>query len=145
MNDAEEVEVVENVERVDATDAGSETSDQNKRFGKWLRDQLKSRGMTQVELARRIGKTYVHVRRVINGASGTKRATVVSIAYALNVPVIEAIRAAYGSNVEARESASWRRHYDDLPPEEKAEIDDYIEFRYQRWIAKIRQNAETME
>lgn len=111
-----------------------DSSVQNKMFGDWLREQLKSVGMTQIDLARKIGKTAVHVRRVIGGTSGTKRATVVAIAYALDVPVSEAIRAAYGASATARESAPWRRHYDEMPPNERKEIDDYIEYRYQRWL-----------
>ena len=70
-----------------------DSSIQNKMFGDWLREQLKSLGMTQIDLAKRIGKTAVHVRRIISGSSGTKRATVVAIAYAMDVPVSEAIRA----------------------------------------------------
>ena len=111
-----------------------DSSLQNKMFGDWLRAQLKSVGMTQIDLARKIGKTAVHVRRVISGTSGTKRATVVAIAYALDVPVSDAIRAAYGASATARESAPWRKHYDEMPPNERKEIDDYIEYRYQRWL-----------
>ena len=110
-----------------------DSSIQNKMFGDWLREQLKSLGMTQIDLAKRIGKTAVHVRRIISGSSGTKRATVVAIAYALDVPVSEAIRAAYGPSA-TRESSPWRVHYDEMPPEERKEIDDYIEYRYLRWI-----------
>jgi transcriptional regulator with XRE-family HTH domain len=116
--------------------ATGDSAEQNKQFGEWLREELKSRGMTQIELARRIGKTYVHVRRVISGVSGTKRATVVAIAYALGIPVSEAIRAAYGPGTEVRDEPNWRTRYDELPPAERQEIDDYIDYRYQRWLKK---------
>jgi transcriptional regulator with XRE-family HTH domain len=113
----------------------TDAAEQNRLFGAWLREQLQERGVTQVELARRIGKTYVHVRRIISGVTGTKRSTVLAIAEALDLPATTAIQAAFGPFGEEHEEPSWMHYYYELPPDERREIDDYVEYRYHRWHA----------
>jgi transcriptional regulator with XRE-family HTH domain len=60
-------------------------------FGKWLREELRVRGMTQSDLARQTVRTggdvsTAEISRIIRGERGFESKTAVELAVALNLP-----------------------------------------------------------
>lgn len=63
-------------------------------FGSWIRSHREARGKTQAEVAKAVNKHVVQISRIENGESGTKRDTVLLLAYALNIDPFEALEQA---------------------------------------------------
>lgn len=65
-------------------------------FGDWLKNQIKQKGMTQAELAKRIKVTPSLISHLLAGDRGTTTENIVAIARALNIPPEEVFRASAG-------------------------------------------------
>lgn len=63
-------------------------------FGQWLKAALKDRGITQTELARRIGVQPPQVSHIIAGDRGTTPENMLAISHALKISAEEVFRAA---------------------------------------------------
>lgn len=53
-------------------------------FGQWLQSQIQDSGLTQASIVKKMGLTPQQLSRIINGASGTKRETVIDIVNTIN-------------------------------------------------------------
>lgn len=65
-------------------------------FGEWLKSQIKSAGITQQELADRIGLKPAQISRIVSGTRGTSIESLASIATALHIQPEKAFRVACG-------------------------------------------------
>lgn len=63
-------------------------------FGEWLRDELAQHGISQTELAYKIGVTPAQVSRIISGERSTSNEVLVNIAHILKLPPEQVYRAA---------------------------------------------------
>lgn len=105
------------------------------KFGRWLKSQRQDRRITQQALADGIGMHQVHVSRIENGHSGTKRETVIEIARFLELNVTDTLRRAGFSDAEtteARITASSKmialaHKFDSLPAKKRPDAEPLID------------------
>lgn len=74
----------------------NKTNDNWKRFGRWVAEKRESLGLTQSDLASRIGRDRQTVYRIENG-DATKRPTVIKLAEALGQQPATALNIAFGA------------------------------------------------
>jgi transcriptional regulator with XRE-family HTH domain len=86
-------------------------------FGAWLRERRKQLGMSQGDAAKRAGISRQQWLRIEAAESGTRRETIPGIAFALSVPVAEAMeRAGYSASFALEEARELEMILSGVPP-----------------------------
>ena len=96
-------------------------------LGSWMRETRLAKHLTAAECAERAGMLAPvwsnwengRSRRRDGQPSQPRRETVEAVARALDVPISEALHAAYGNN-EAADQDEWTLIYDRVPPSRRA-------------------------
>ena len=78
----------------DDSSIGDDEVEQRRRFGRWLRDRIDERRLTQSEFARRAGITAGVVSQWVHGQRGPTPRSIKIIAEALRVPLNDVFAAA---------------------------------------------------
>jgi transcriptional regulator with XRE-family HTH domain len=100
----------------------------------WLRNELKKRDWSQVDLSRKTGISTTQIARILSGERGMGVETLVSIANAFGISPITIIRAA-GLLPEGGEHASfedWQFLLNQLPADEQEEVRKIVEMKIER-------------
>lgn len=105
-------------------------------FASWLSDELKKRGWSQREAARRAGLPQSSVSKTISRERNPTSDICIRLAQALDVPPEQVLRlAGILPPLPASEDSTLQELIDltrNLPPEDQKEILEYVQFRYQR-------------
>jgi len=99
-------------------------------FGEWLEGELKRRGMTQSELARRAGLSHSTITNIIANRRGVSSETIISIAKALEITPEDLLRdtGVLPESREARRNARIERiltHAEKLDPESQELLEEF--------------------
>jgi transcriptional regulator with XRE-family HTH domain len=101
----------------------------SRRFGRWLKQQRKTRGLTQEFVAAKSNITVTQLSRIENGQSGTRRDTVIQLAQVIGINETEALR-----HFAPESFASLPEELENIPfsefnKQELKEIADFIKFK----------------
>lgn len=98
-------------------------------FGRWLKEQRKSRRVTQEYVAEKSGLTVTQISRIENGRSSTRRDTVILLAGIIGINETEALRhfapESFPEFPEELENIS----FSEFTKQELREIADFINFK----------------
>ena len=100
-----------------------------RRFGRWLKEQRKVRGLTQEFVAEKADITVTQLSRIENGKSGTRRDTVIHLAQIIGIDETEALKhfapESFAPLPEELENIS----FSEFNKQELKEIADFIKFK----------------
>ena len=100
-----------------------------RRFGCWLKEQRKARGITQEFVAEKSDITVTQLSRIENGKSGSRRDTVIQLAQIIGIDESEALRhfapESFASLPEELENIP----FSEFSKQELKEIADFINFK----------------
>lgn len=102
-------------------------------FGKWLKDQIDTIGLTQGEFANRIGIQQSQVSRIISGERGTTIEVLEGIARVLRLPPEAVFNAAVGKITENEKTELIRQITylsAELSLQEQEDILEFVKLRH---------------
>jgi transcriptional regulator with XRE-family HTH domain len=115
----------------------------SRRFGRWLKEQRKARGLTQEFVAEKSDITVTQLSRIENGKSGTRRDTVIQLAQIIGIDEAKALRhfapESFAPLPEELENIS----FSEFTKHELREIADFINFKLAQ--KRAAQQGETKE